>query len=29
MRAWEKLPFDLDKAMADDMDIIIDKLNSE
>ncbi|MFZ2725519.1 MAG: hypothetical protein WAX77_04665 [Methylococcaceae bacterium] len=29
MKAWDKLPFDLDNAIAEDMDIIIDKLNSE
>ena len=29
MRAWDKLPFDLDTAIAKDMDIMIDKLNSD
>lgn len=29
MKAWDKLPFDLDIAIADDMDIMIDKLNSK
>lgn len=29
IKAWDKLPFDLDTAIAMDMDIIIDKKNTE
>lgn len=29
LKAWDKLPFDIDTAIAKDMDIMIDKLNSQ